>query len=192
MYLGRKLFLLLLVSVLLSSFSYAGVYLKRDTKMKVDMYGKSGDEVLIPNEKSFFSKENSEMIVGQADKDTVSLSQANGNEELKGADKDSEDGASEKTEETDVSNSTNEEKERSLDEIEKRKSKLVVERGKIIHERDQLIKDINKTGMVKSQAEFNRLKTRLSDIEQKIIRFNDEANALNKEEKKVIESLKKK
>lgn len=75
-----------------------------------------------------------------------------------------------------------------LDEITERKTVLKPEREKLIKEREQLHEDVKNQAMIRTQAEFDSYKKRISDLEAKIIGFNDEVKKLNEEEKSIIDS----
>lgn len=102
---------------------------------------------------------------------------------------DSKNGA--KSEEGVLIRGANPEQEKRLDEITRRKLELKVEREKLSKEREQLHQEVKDAGMLYSQEQFNRITKRISDVEGKINRFNDEVKKLNAEESGIIEGLNK-
>ncbi|MBI5632994.1 MAG: hypothetical protein HZA15_05895 [Nitrospirae bacterium] len=75
-----------------------------------------------------------------------------------------------------------------LDEITERKTVLKPERERLINEREQLHEDVNKMAAIRGQEQYDALKKRISDLEARIIGFNDEVTKLNEEEKTILDS----
>ncbi len=81
--------------------------------------------------------------------------------------------------------------EKRLDEIELRKKELAVKKDSLMNDREQLYADVDKKGMVKTQAEFDALKKRISELEKQIEQFNDEVKTLSEEEQRLIDLVNK-
>ncbi|UCE79240.1 MAG: hypothetical protein JSV13_00960 [Nitrospiraceae bacterium] len=81
--------------------------------------------------------------------------------------------------------------EKRLDEIELRKKELAKEKEKLIKNRQQLYDDVEEKGIVKTQAEFDALKKRISELEKLIKQFNDEVKTLTEEEQRLIDLVNK-
>ncbi|MDH4230842.1 MAG: hypothetical protein OEW04_02305 [Nitrospirota bacterium] len=85
----------------------------------------------------------------------------------------------------------NPEVEKRLDEINKRKLELSEERERLSREREQLHKDVKEMGMIHTKEQFDSINRRISDVEGRIDRFNEEVKQLNEEEDRITGELKK-
>jgi len=83
------------------------------------------------------------------------------------------------------------EREKRLDDIIRRKLELKQERDKLSKDREQLQEDVKNTGMVYTQEQFDGIKKRISDVDERINGFNEEVKKLNAEETIIIEGLNK-
>lgn len=81
--------------------------------------------------------------------------------------------------------------EKRLDEIELRKKGLAEKKDRLIKDREQLYADVDKKRMVKTQAEFDAFKKRISELEKQIKQFNDEVKTLTEEEQRLIDLVNK-
>ncbi len=84
------------------------------------------------------------------------------------------------------------EDEERLGQIDRKKLEMKNERQRLITEQEKLHEDIKVTGMVKTQAQLDAIKSRIKDLETRIIKFNEDAKKLNDEEKNIIEGNKNK
>ena len=82
------------------------------------------------------------------------------------------------------------EQSKRLAEINQRKAELNLERENLIRDRERLYEDIKKTGVVRTQEQFDAIKKRISELESRIIRLNDEVKKLNDEESMMFEGNK--
>ena len=71
-------------------------------------------------------------------------------------------------------------------EINKRKNELTLERENLIRDRERLYDDIKNAGVVKTQEQFDAIKSRISDLESRITRLNDQVKNLNDEENSIF------
>ena len=79
-----------------------------------------------------------------------------------------------------------------LDQITQRKLVLQPEREKLIKERQQLHDDVKTMEVIRTQAQLDALKNRISDLETRMNAFNEEVKKLNEEEQKILDSSKNK
>lgn len=85
----------------------------------------------------------------------------------------------------------NPEQEKRLDEINQRKLELRQERDKLGKDREQLQQDAKDMGVIYTQEQFDGINKRITDVEERISRFNEEVKKLNAEEAGIIEGLNK-
>ncbi len=83
------------------------------------------------------------------------------------------------------------EAEERLDRITERKIDLKTDRDNLIKESEQLHEDVKNTGVVRTQAQFDALKKKIADLQNRINAFNDEVKNLDDEEQKILKELKK-
>ncbi len=77
-----------------------------------------------------------------------------------------------------------------LAQINQKKIEYQAERQRLIDERQQLHEDVKKTGMIRTQQQYDAIKNRVSELETRINTFNEDVRKLNEEEQKIVEGSK--
>lgn len=76
---------------------------------------------------------------------------------------------------------------KQFDRIIQKKAELTVAREEIVKEREQLNKDVRNEGVIKNREQFEELKRRIAELDEKVKSFNEEAAELSRQEQNVIE-----
>jgi hypothetical protein len=79
--------------------------------------------------------------------------------------------------------------EKKLGEITRRKKELTEERARLLEERERLKADLGKSPDWMTEKQFAELSGRITDLDKRIKKFNEEVPRLDIEEQKIIDQL---